>query len=377
MFINSDDPAVPRYRIALRGWGTPELNLPRLSETVPSQAFGEIRIDSSVRFTFSEPVVAPSADSLVIVSARRFAGPVPGHLTFSSGSSTRPWMWLAFSPDPCVWLPPDDTLNFRVRAVIMDTSDNHLDGNTNTSDEGSPVDDYLFSVATGPGVRPGDADQNRRVDERDILPLARFWGMTGERRGNDCPGFTVQAASPWDPRAATHADADGNGVIDSADICPIAQYFDVVDLLPKSAVESWMAEAKGWDKGVIRSLIGGLINCPEASKGQEIMRRFLDGLQSQSAVPSEFSLAQNYPNPFNPSTVIEYTLKARTQVRLEVFDIVGRLVTVLEDGEQEPGRHSHIWDGNDAHGRSVASGIYFYRLVTPEFRMARKMVLMK
>jgi PKD repeat protein len=375
--INSDDPARPVYRVVLRGRGTPDLTPPQVSATVPPTAFAEIGIDSTVRFIFNEPVVAPSAESLVIGSGRRTAGPVNGLLTFSSGSPTQPWSWMDFTPLPCQWFPSDDTVSFRVLTVIVDTSGNHLDGNKNGADEGSPTDDYLFSISTGPGVRPGDADQNKRVDERDILPLARFWGLTGLPRENQCPGFAVQPATAWSPRAATHADADGNGVVDSADICPIAQYFDVDSSLSKAAIEAWMSDAKNWDDRIIRALIGGLIDCPEESRGREVLHRFLDGLQTVTAAPLEFSLAQNYPNPFNPATVIEYSLKLQTEVRLEIFDIQGRLVTVLENSEQQPGRHARIWDGRDAEGRPVASGIYFYRLVTPEFRLARKMVLMK
>ncbi|MBI5868892.1 MAG: PKD domain-containing protein [candidate division Zixibacteria bacterium] len=381
-FLASDsgggyDPVLTRDRIPLRGKGTPDLILPRVAATVPALPFGEVRIDSMVRFLFSEAVIAPGADSAVTVAAKRFLQPVPGHLVYSSGSPTRPFTWVGFAPDSCVWFPADDTLRFRIRATITDTSENRLDGDADGNDEGSPADDYLFSVSTGPGVRPGDADQDRRVDERDILPLARFWGLTGPSRNNLCDGFVVQPASAWNPRAATHADADGNGVIDSADICPIAQYFDMVVAAPKLEVESWMNEARTWDKSIVRALLNGLIDCPSPGPGQSVLHRFLEDVQSESPVPDEYSLGQNYPNPFNPSTVIEYSLKSRAKVRLEIFDVTGRLVTVLEDSEQSAGHHTRIWDGTDNKNRALASGIYFYRLVTPEFRMARKMVLMK
>ncbi len=377
LIVTSNDPVLTRDRIPLRGKGTPDLILPRVAATVPALPFGEVRIDSMIRFLFSEAVIAPGSDSAVTVTAKRFLQPVPGHLIYSSGSPTRPFTWVGFAPDSCIWFPADDTLRFRIRATITDTSENRLDGDSDGNDEGSPADDYLFSVSTGPGVRPGDADQDRRVDERDILPLARYWGLTGPPRENLCDGFVVQAASAWNPRAATHADADGNGVIDSADICPIAEYFDMVVAAPKLEVESWMNEARTWDKGIVRALLNGLIDCPNPGLGQSVLHRFLENVQSESPVPEEYSLGQNYPNPFNPSTVIEYSLKSQTKVRLEIFDVTGRLVTVLEDSEQSAGHHTRIWDGTDNKNRAVASGIYFYRLVTPEFRLARKMVLMK
>lgn len=377
LVVTSDDPVSTRERITLRGRGTPDLILPRVAATVPQQPLGEVRIDSMVRFVISEPVIATRIDSLLIVSAKRSPAPVIGHLVFSSGLPTRPWTWVGFVPESCVWFPPDDTLRFRLRAILADTAENGLDGDLNGIDSGSPVDDYLFSVITGPGIRPGDADDDFRVDERDILPLARYWGLQGPPRLNVCDGFVVQPGSAWNPREATHADADGNGVVDSADVCPIAQYFDREAAAPKPAVESWMNQARTWDKSLIRSLLNGLVNCAVPGQGQAVLHRFLNDLQTETPIPDEYSLGQNYPNPFNPTTVIEYSLKSPTHVRLEIFDITGRLVTVLETGEQSAGHHTRIWDGTDAENRPVASGIYFYRLVTPEFRMARKMVLMK
>jgi len=90
-------------------------------------------------------------------------------------------------------------------------------------------------------------------------------------------------------------------------------------------------------------------------------------------------LAQNYPNPFNPSTVIEYSIKEPSHVRLAVYDVSGRLVRVLVDGDQRAAGSGYraVWDGTGAHGEPVASGVYFYRLTTERFTRTRKMVLLK
>ncbi|MDH3199054.1 MAG: T9SS type A sorting domain-containing protein, partial [Candidatus Krumholzibacteria bacterium] len=90
------------------------------------------------------------------------------------------------------------------------------------------------------------------------------------------------------------------------------------------------------------------------------------------------SLAQNYPNPFNPTTTITFTVKARTRVRLRIYDVTGALVKKLVDDVRAPGiTHEVRWDGRNEVGKSVASGVYFYRLVAKDFVQTRKMVVLK
>jgi len=90
------------------------------------------------------------------------------------------------------------------------------------------------------------------------------------------------------------------------------------------------------------------------------------------------SLSQNYPNPFNPTTVIKFTVKERTPVRLHIYNVAGQLVRTLVDDVRTPGVvHTMEWNGRDNAGQSVASGVYFYRLVTTDFTQTRKMVLLK
>ncbi|MCH8024090.1 MAG: Ig-like domain-containing protein [Candidatus Marinimicrobia bacterium] len=96
-----------------------------------------------------------------------------------------------------------------------------------------------------------------------------------------------------------------------------------------------------------------------------------------AAVPADFSLLPNYPNPFNPSTTITFTVPRRERVRLAVYDIMGRPVSTILTATIEPGRHQVVWDGRDAKGRNVATGVYIYRLETPSKSLARKMMLVK
>ena len=73
-------------------------------------------------------------------------------------------------------------------------------------------------------------------------------------------------------------------------------------------------------------------------------------------------LSPNHPNPFNPSTTIAYEVPAAGPVRLQVFDLRGRLVRTLVDEAMDAGRHDAQWDGRDAEGRELPSAVYLSRL---------------
>jgi C1A family cysteine protease len=87
---------------------------------------------------------------------------------------------------------------------------------------------------------------------------------------------------------------------------------------------------------------------------------------------------ENFPNPFNPTTSIRYVVpEPGGSVRLTVYDLRGRKVRTLVDGEKGPGEHVAIWGGRDDAGRDLASGVYFYRMEIGDYRVERKMVLLK
>ncbi len=94
-------------------------------------------------------------------------------------------------------------------------------------------------------------------------------------------------------------------------------------------------------------------------------------------LPKEFALHPNYPNPFNPLTTIRYDLPEAAEVLLVVYDLRGKEVRTLIKAAQSPGIKTAAWDGRDAAGTEVSTGIYIARLVTPEFTKSIKMVLLK
>ncbi len=92
-------------------------------------------------------------------------------------------------------------------------------------------------------------------------------------------------------------------------------------------------------------------------------------------LPNEFVLEQNYPNPFNPSTIVRFAIPAkadRANIKLEVFDLLGRNIDTLVDGEMSKGYHSVVWDAS-----GFTSGIYYCRLETSLGTQVRKMILIK
>jgi len=88
-------------------------------------------------------------------------------------------------------------------------------------------------------------------------------------------------------------------------------------------------------------------------------------------------LEQNRPNPFNPSTAIRFHLPEAGRVRLDVFDVRGRLVATIVDGRLPAGNHVAEWDGRDATGGACSSGVFFCRLAAGKERRSMKMVLLR
>jgi hypothetical protein len=97
----------------------------------------------------------------------------------------------------------------------------------------------------------------------------------------------------------------------------------------------------------------------------------------EKEVPKSFSLEQSYPNPFNPTTQIRYGLPQSSPVRITVHNMLGQEVAVLVDGVQEAGFHEVRWNGRNAVGSPVGSGVFFYRIQSGTFTDIKKMVLLK
>ncbi|MBM2842006.1 MAG: Glucose/sorbosone dehydrogenase [Bacteroidetes bacterium] len=94
----------------------------------------------------------------------------------------------------------------------------------------------------------------------------------------------------------------------------------------------------------------------------------------EGGIPKTFLLGQNYPNPFNPTTTITYGLPEATYTQLQVFDMLGKQVASLVDGQVEAGTHQVTFD---AQASGLSTGVYLYRLTTPSYVGTRVMTIVK
>ncbi len=111
------------------------------------------------------------------------------------------------------------------------------------------------------------------------------------------------------------------------------------------------------------------------STGHYLLTITLTSVEPGSSLPSKFSLAQNYPNPFVSATVIPYELKTQADIKVTIYDVLGRVVREQLLGAASAGRYTVRWDGTNARGIRVAPGVYFYRLQAAGESQTKKMVL--
>ena len=97
---------------------------------------------------------------------------------------------------------------------------------------------------------------------------------------------------------------------------------------------------------------------------------------SKRELPSTFALAQNYPNPFNPTTTIDVSLPVTSDYTLDIYNIAGQKIRTFS-GNASAGVLQIVWDGKDASGSSVASGVYFYKVNAAQFSATKRMVMLK
>lgn len=154
----------------------------------------------------------------------------------------------------------------------------------------------------------------------------------------------------------------------------IYQTYKQTIILPVGSVPGiWgLAEMTAWDKAQNKFL----------ADFTEIVRFEVESASAKQLtagyeLPNGPQLQQNVPNPFNSQTVIPYFLSKPDLVRVEVFALTGQRVATLRQGTQQAGQHRIHWDGRDSEGRSLASGIYLYRLVTAEGILTRKLILLR
>ena len=206
-----------------------------------------------------------------------------------------------------------------------------------------------------------DVTGNGKVNVNDLVEVARNYGKTVGAGAN------------------RRADVNNDGKVDVDDILAVIEAVDAAGApaiargdidtgsLQAADVQRWLRDAKE-------------ANADPA--GIAALERLLAALIHVEAPPKETVLLANYPNPFNPETWIPYQLSEAAEVKVSIHASDGKLVRALELGQRPAGVYQSrsraaYWDGRNAQGEPVASGVYFYTLKAGEFSATRKMVIRK
>jgi flagellar hook assembly protein FlgD len=94
-------------------------------------------------------------------------------------------------------------------------------------------------------------------------------------------------------------------------------------------------------------------------------------------LPKTFNISQNRPNPFSSTTEIRYAVPVDAEVSLEIYDVQGKKIRTLVSGSSEPGFHTAVWDGRDDSKKAVAPGVYYARMVAPNYRESLKLMYLR
>ncbi len=231
-----------------------------------------------------------------------------------------------------------------------------VDSITGESDTDNNCAAVVRVTVTAPPVVAEDVNEDGTVDVQDLVVVAQRYGQTG----------------------TTPADVNGDGVVNVDDLILVAGvldadaasapslHSDALEGLTVADVKVWLSQARQRN-----------MTDPSVRRGIQ----FLEGLLA-SMVPKETALLANYPNPFNPETWIPYQLSKPTEVTLTIYGIDGHIVRQLALGHQPAGDYQDrsraaYWDGRNALGEPVASGVYFYTLTAGDFSATRKMLIRK
>ncbi len=209
-----------------------------------------------------------------------------------------------------------------------------------------------------PQTLPWDINNDGIVDIQDLILVAN--------------SFDVE------PSRHPKADVNADGHIDIIDLLLVAAHFGEASnpvaptihtqTLPEylKPVSEWLVEARMGDDG-----------SPVFKQGITTLEHLID-----TASPRKTALLSNYPNPFNPETWIPYDLAQDADVRIHIYNVKGQSIRQLKIGFQTTGTYrtrsrAAYWDGRNAAGEPIASGIYFYTLQAGKFKATRQMVILK
>ena len=213
---------------------------------------------------------------------------------------------------------------------------------------------YQFRITVEGRLTTGDVNRDGVVSILDLILVA-------QQLGRRVP-------------AGSAVDVNGDGIVSILDLIRVAQGIAGSPAAPAAGtasidaatIEAWIAQARLEDDGSLA------------------FRQGIENLQAllRSLIPETSALLRNYPNPFNPETWIPYHLSTAADVKLTIYDSMGVMIRQFDLGYQSAGYYTDrtkaaYWDGRNAVGESVASGIYFYALTAGDFTNTRKLLIRK
>lgn len=256
---------------------------------------------------------------------------------------------------------------------------------TNATDYGGRLDDnyslvhlYCHSYHEGHSFRINNGTESDWFFNTDILPAntnANFymlWACGNSRyvEDNYCGGvYALKTISGINSIGTTHSGGMTDFVYFYDRLAEGVAYGEAFLLTFQYAGEGGFDEGqKGWYYGL--TFNGDPFIIPQPSNVTAIAQEHFNH------IPEQISL-ENYPNPFNPATTISYSLPASGKVELTIYNMLGQKIRSLIHMYQFAGQHKIIWDGKNAQGIKMPSGIYIYRLRSGKSMISKKMILIK
>jgi subtilisin-like proprotein convertase family protein len=240
------------------------------------------------------------------------------------------------------------------------------------------TDFYLIPVTevsytSSPGLSIPDNNPDGLTDTIDISEGGLIYGLTvdGDISHFAIGQLVIKLTSPSGTEVTLHNRTGGTSD-DLVGTWPTSLFVDgpgeLTDILSEQAAGTWTLNVSDRQLGALGTLNAWTLNLLVQSSGASPV---------DDNLPNVTQLVGNAPNPFNPRTKISFDLAAAGPVRLDIFDVRGRLVRLLANGDLPAGRHSLLWDGRNESGGETASGLYFYRLTAAGQQQTNKMLLVR
>lgn len=213
---------------------------------------------------------------------------------------------------------------------------------------------FFISIETvGSGINfPAGADKNGLIQNKSYYFNGATWINLNTLPGYENGAFLIRA------------EGDIGSTVDRITVSP-----ESGSINPGS---SRVIEITFNSEGLDDNVYEGEVHITTNGGNLDIPIDFIVDVENLSLLPKEYSLEQNYPNPFNPNTTIDYSIPKSGDVKLTVFDVMGREVKILINRHQNAGIYSVQFNANE-----LSSGIYLYRLTSGEFSLVRKLILLK